>query len=607
MASLLLSLSGICLSFGGQPLLENAALTVSARRRIALVGRNGSGKSTLLKIAAGLVEPDAGDVFVDPAARVGYLDQEPDLSGYDTLGAYVAAGAPAFGDPSAGRRYMDALSLSPEAAPAALSGGEARRAALARLLVGEFDVLLLDEPTNHLDLDAIAWLEGQIGASAQAVVVVSHDRAFLEATTNETVWIDRGAVRVSGKGFAHFEEWRDALLEQEQAASHKLDRKIAAEEDWVRYGVTARRKRNVRRMGALEDLRRTRREARKATGSVTFSVNVAASAGKRVIVAEGLSKRWGERTVVDNFSIEIARGDRVAFVGPNGAGKTTLLRLLTGDLEPDAGTVALGTNSHVLTLDQRRAGLNDAMRVADAITDGRGDYVTIGGTKKHAATYLQEFLFAPEQWRSPVGALSGGERGRLALAAALAKPSNLLVLDEPTNDLDLETLELLEERLSDYPGTILLVSHDRRFLDRLATSVVAPAPDGPPGRWLDYVGGYEDMIAQGGRPPGRGPSPAKPKKAGARPAAATRTAQSKASGKLSYKDQYALERLPGAIDALDGAIAAAKAALSDPTLFAKDAARFAALAADLEAKEAERAALEEQWLELEIKREALEG
>ena len=606
MAAALLSLDGIELTFGGGPLLAGASIFVSPRARIALVGRNGSGKSTLLKIAAGIIAADAGERFVDPKASVAYLPQEPDFGAHRTTFDYVADGLPPTADEHAAVRALEEFGLAPDAATDRLSGGEARRAALARIFAAEPDVILLDEPTNHLDLPAIEALEARIKSSRAAMVIISHDRRFLENTTNETVWIDRGIARHLARGFGAFEEWRDKVLEEEETERHKLDRKIAMEEDWVRYGVTARRKRNVRRMAELASLRQKRRDDRKSAGTVNFSVNAADKSGKRVIVAEGLSKSFGKRTIVNDFSIEIARGDRVGFVGPNGAGKTTLLKLLLGELTPDAGKVTLGASLQVVTLDQRRDSLKPDDRLADAITDGRGDWVQLGETKKHVASYLKDFLFVQEQWRAPVSSLSGGERGRLALAAALAKPSNLLVLDEPTNDLDLETLDLLEEMLADYHGTLLLVSHDRSFLDRIATSIVAPC-DEKAGAWREYVGGYSDMLVQRGAAPEKN-APRQPKPAQTEGNSREAPAPPKsAKSKLSYKEKYALETLPARMEKLQEEIAALKSALADPKLFERDAATFNKKAAALEKAEADLATCEEEWLELEMKREALEG
>lgn len=602
MAAPLLQLTNIRLTFGGTPLFEGVDLSVALGERIALVGRNGSGKSTLLKIAAGVSEQDRGKRFADPGARIAYLPQAPSFEGFETVGAYAGADLGPDGDAYVVDRLLTDLSLSPHTPTASLSGGEARRAALVRALAPAPDILLFDEPTNHLDLPAIEWLEAYLSATRAGIVLISHDRRFLQALTNRTVWLDRGRSRHLDRGFKDFEEWRDKALEEEEAAAHKLDRKIVAEEHWVRYGVTARRKRNMRRMGLLDDMRRARKEARRAPGSVKFSVAEGSASGKRVIVAEKLSKSFGARTIIRDFSVEIARGDRVALVGPNGAGKTTLLKLLIGALAPDAGEVRLGAGLQVLSLDQRRESLKDDMRVADAVTDGRGDWVEINGAKRHAASYLKDFLFTPEQFQAPVRSLSGGERGRLALAAALAKPSNLLVLDEPTNDLDLETLDLLEETLADYPGTILLVSHDRSFIDRIATQTISPDRDG---RWSELVGGYEDMIRQRGGE--TVPSSPPPSSETARVSQATRPANvGKAGNKLSYKERFTLERLPQEIAALESRIAALKMELDDPALYARNAERFQRTAASLAEAQTALAAAEEQWLSLEMKREAAE-
>jgi len=604
MAPPLLTLEDIRLSFGGDPLFSGASLAIEPRARLALVGRNGSGKSTLLKIAAGQVEPDEGERFIDPAVSVAYLPQEPDFSAFLTVAEYVDAGLPPAGAPLELSRLYDEFGIDPAKTCAALSGGEARRAALVRLFAVDPDIMLLDEPTNHLDLPAIEALEERLNNVRAAIVLISHDRRFLEKISRRTVWIDRGQTRILNSGFRDFETWRDKTLEEEETAAHKLDRKIVAEEHWVRYGVTARRKRNVRRMHELSELRQQRRDRKIPAGSVSFSVNKADASGKRVIVAEKISKSYGARAIIKDFSIEIARGDRIGIVGPNGAGKTTLLKILTGALEPDTGVVTLGAGVQMISLDQRRETLKPDERVADAISDGRGDWVTIGDERRHIASYLKDFLFKPEQWRTPVSALSGGERGRLALAAALAKPSNLIVLDEPTNDLDLETLDLLEELVADYPGTLLIVSHDRSFLDRTVTSIVTTDPKGREGVWLDYAGGYDDMVAQRGCAPGAEAKAAEktsPSLA-AKPTAAAPAAKSK----LSFKEKFALENLPARMEALTEEIAALKSSLADQSLFARDPKTFNDKARRLETAQAELAASEEEWLALEMKREEIE-
>jgi len=600
MAPPLLLLQDIRLTFGGRPLIENASLAVSAGERLCLVGRNGSGKSTLLKIAEGLVEPDSGKRFLQPGTTVRYLPQEPDLSAFATTRAYVEDGLGPGDDPHRATMLLEALGLTGEETPDRLSGGETRRAALAKALAPEPDVLLLDEPTNHLDLPAIEWLEETLRTMRSALVLISHDRRFLERLSRATVWLDRGQTRRLDKGFAEFETWRDAILHEEEKERERLDRKISQELDWVRYGVTARRKRNMGRLRKLEGLRTEKREQRRQVGEVKFGASVGDVSGKSVVEAIGISKAFGEREIVRDFSTRIQRGDRVALVGANGAGKTTLLSLLTGVLAPDSGRIKLGTNIEMVTLDQRRDSLDPMMTLSDALTDGRGDTVIVNGEARHVIGYMRDFLFQPEQARAPISALSGGERGRLMLARALAKPSNLLVLDEPTNDLDLETLDLLEELLDDYTGTILLVSHDRDFLDRVATSVIVSEGDG---RWTDYAGGYSDMLAQrGATAPARAVTKADRKdepKAAAAPRAP-------AKAKLSFKQKHALETLPARIEKLDAEIAKLAATLAEPDLYTRDRKRFAA-SARLAAAQAEHGAAEEEWLELEMLRESIEG
>ncbi len=602
-----LLLQDIRLSFGGTPLLTDAALSVGVGERLALVGRNGSGKSSLLKIAAGLIEADSGSRFVQPGATVRYLPQEPDLAGFATTAAYVEAGLGPGDDRYRARYLLEHLGLTGEEDPQRLSGGEVRRAALARVLAPDPDILLLDEPTNHIDLPTIAWLEGELAAARAAVVLISHDRRLLTALSRATVWLDRGVTRRLERGFAAFEAWRDEILQNEEMAAHKLSRQIAREEDWLRYGVTARRKRNQRRLADLERLRERRRSRIRAPGRATLTASEGETSGQSVIVAEAISKAYGGEPVVRGFSTRILRGDRIGIIGRNGAGKTTLLNLLTGALAPDEGRVVLGTAIQMAVLDQRRQALDPATSLADTLTGGRGDTVFVGGAARHVFGYMKDFLFTPEQARTPVGALSGGERGRLMLARALAQPSNLLILDEPTNDLDLETLDLLEEMLADYAGTLLVVSHDRDFLDRVAASVIV-AEGG--GRWQEYAGGYTDMLTQRGRgveaqalteaPPTAGRvAPATPPPAAAPPPVTARI-------RLSFQEQHALKTLPARIAALEARVVMLRATLADPTLYSRDRSGFERQSAALAAAEAELATAEDEWLALEIKRETAE-
>ena len=610
MAPPLLALKNIQLTFGGTPLFEGCDLQVAPGDRIGLVGRNGSGKSTLLKIAAGLVQPDDGEIFSQPGARVAYLRQEPDLSAYATVLDYTEDAFPEGEDPYKARLMLNELGLSGDEKPGQISGGQERRAALAAALAPGPDVLLLDEPTNHLDLPAIEWLEKELGRIRAALVLISHDRAFLRNLTTKTVWIDRGTSRELGQGFGAFEEWRDTVFEQEQLERHKLNRKIARELEWMHDGgVTARRKRNMRRVSELANLRKQRSEARAVQGTVKMEVTSAGITGKLVVEAKEITKAYDGRTLIDGFSTRIARGDRVALAGPNGSGKTTMLKMLIGDLEPDSGTIRHGANLEIVTLEQTRQSLDPNTTVADTLTGGGGDSVTVNGASRHVASYLKDFLFAPEQMRSQVSALSGGERARLMLARALAKPSNVLVLDEPTNDLDLETLDLLQELVADYPGTVLLVSHDRDFLDRTATSLITQDRQG---HWQEYAGGYSDMLAQRGTVLGGEGSRsqnAENNKAKTSPAASEGPANRPANqkGKLSFKDKHELETLPKTIDKLNKKIAELGRRLADPALYARDPAQFQASSKKIGELEAEKATAEERWLELEMMRETLEG
>jgi ATP-binding cassette subfamily F protein uup len=602
MAPPLLQLKDIALTFGGTPLLTGAELSVSTGERVSLVGRNGSGKSTLLKIAAGSVEPDRGSVFVQPGTLVSYLPQELDFSGFASTLAYVEAGLRPTDDSHAARAMLEQLGLTGQEDPAHLSGGETRRASLARVLAPSPDILLLDEPTNHLDLTTIEWLERDLDARRAALVIISHDRRFLSTLSRSTIWLDRGTTRRIERGFGHFEGWRDMLLAEEEREQHKLDRKIVAEEHWMRYGVTGRRKRNMRRVGQLQALRDARRTYRGAAGDATITAGAAAPSGVLVIEAKGIGKSYGGRDIVRDFSIRIQRGDRIGIVGPNGSGKTTLINMLTGALPPDAGSVKLGSTLAVATLNQHRDSLDPQVTVAEALTGGSGDTVMVNGTPKHVIGYMKDFLFSSEQARTPLGKLSGGERGRLMLAQVLTKPSNLLVLDEPTNDLDMETLDVLEDMLGDYPGTVLLISHDRDFLDRLVSGVIVPEGSG---RWTEYAGGYSDMLAQRGADLAREQRKPEPPKAVR--AAAPAVAPPPAKQRMTFKDKHALETLPKTIAGLLAKADELQAKLADPQFYRRDRAGFEKVTTDLGETQRKLAAAEERWLQLEILREEIAG
>jgi ABC transport system ATP-binding/permease protein len=588
-----LHLRDINLTLGVKPLLAGAELAVSPGERIALVGRNGSGKSTLLRIAAGEIAPDSGERFVQPGLAIAYLEQAPDFSGYASALDFAAADLDET-ETYRARALLDEAGLDPAADPRHFSGGEARRAAIAKALAGEPELLLLDEPTNHLDIVAIEWLEQRLLESRAAFVLISHDRRLLSNLTTSTVWLDRGLTRRLDRGFSAFEAWRDQTLEAEELERHKLGRKIAAEEHWMRYGVTARRKRNVRRVGELADLRAELKTARTAPANVTMTAQDSKPSGALAVELTKATKALGERTLVKSLSFRLLRGDRLGIVGPNGIGKTTLLKMLTDKLAPDSGEVAFGARLAAVTLDQFRAELPETTTVVDALTGGGSDTLEIGSERKHVIGYMRDFLFEPAQARQPIARLSGGERGRLMLARAFAAPSNLLALDEPTNDLDIETLDVLQEMLATYAGTILVVSHDRDFLDRVATEILFAEGDGT---WTAYAGGYSDMVRQRGE----GVAATAPKAAEAAMPKSERTATPKR--KLSFKDQRALGALPGRIEGLVDKLAGLEAKLAAPAP-AHDVQKWSA---EYAAAKAEMEAAEEEWLRLEMLREEMEA
>jgi ATP-binding cassette subfamily F protein uup len=531
-----------------------------------------------------------------------YLPQEPDLGSAATTLAYVEAGLGPGDDRHQARYLLEQLGLDGSEDPARLSGGEARRAALACVLAPTPDLLLLDEPTNHLDLTTIEWLERELLVRRAALVTISHDRRFLANLSQSTIWLDRGKTRRIERGFASFEAWRDEVLAEEEREQHKLGREIVAEEHWLRYGVTGRRKRNVRRLGNLQALREARRTYRATAGKATLAAAAADRSSTLVVEADRIGKSYEGRPIVSDFSTRIHRGDRIGIIGPNGSGKTTLINLLTGTLAPDAGSVRLGANLAVTRLDQHRESLDPNATVAEAISHGRGDTIVVGKQSKHVIGYMKDFLFAPEQARTPLSVLSGGERGRLMLARALARPSNVLVLDEPTNDLDLETLDVLEEMLGDYDGTIILISHDRDFLDRVVGAVIAPEGGG---RWTEYAGGYTDMLAQRGedltREAMKQPTTTEVQEA--------REEQPRKAGKrrLSFHEKHALETLPQTILALTAKVRRLHGRLDDPGLYVRDRKSFEETSAALAATQTELTAAEAKWLELEILREEIEG
>ncbi len=578
-------------------LFDGVDLGLEPGVRACLVGRNGAGKSTLLRILAGQIEPDGGDRFLRPGTRVVLLAQEPAIAG-ENLRAFVMAGGVEAHEAEAALQTFD---LDAERATTGLSGGEARRAALARALAERPDVLLLDEPTNHLDIFAIEILEAELRASRVALLTVSHDRAFLERTTQRCFWLEDRRIWRLDKGFSAFQPWADKIAADQAETLRRLNKAIERETYWFYRSITAQRTRNEGRARELSAMRQKRAELlRDQARPLAIGAAEGAASGQRVVEARGIAKGFGERSLIKSFSTRIQRRDRVAIVGPNGAGKTTLVKLLLGELEPDAGSVKLGSNLQIAYVDQARADLKADVTLWDALAPAGGDQVMVQGRPRHIAAYARDFMFQDSQLRQPVSTLSGGERNRLLLARALAQPANLLVLDEPTNDLDMDTLDLLEDVLSDYDGTLILVSHDRDFIDRLATSTIAL--DGQ-GRVVETPGGWSDFVRQN---PGffdRGETP--PAKAVA--AAPAPAAAPKRAAKLTYKDQRRLEALEALTPKLAEDIKAGEKRLEDPTLYARDPAGFDRLMKSLDALRAELSAAEAEWLDLEEKREALAG
>ena len=599
----LLQLTDISLTFGGEPVFHDLSLVIQPGDRVALVGRNGSGKSTLMKVMAGLVEPDRGARIVTPGVSVGYMEQDPDMAGYVTLGDYAASGL----DESEHYRVEmagEGLKFDPARPVATASGGERRRAALARLMAEAPDLMLLDEPTNHLDIEAIAWLESELRDTRKGFVLISHDRTFLRELSRATLWIDRGMTRRQEKGFEHFEVWRDKVWEDEDMQRHKLDRKIKAEARWAVEGISARRKRNQGRVRALADLRAERSSQIRRQGTAAMALEAGVSSGRKVIEATGLSKTYGENLILRDFDIRILRGDRVAFVGPNGVGKTTLLRMLLKEIAPDSGTVIHGTNLMPAVFDQARAQLDPEMTLWESLTgdiemrvSGQADQVLVRGQPRHVVGYLKDFLFDERQARAPVKSLSGGEKARLLLARLMARESNLLVLDEPTNDLDIETLDLLQELLDDYDGTVLLVSHDRDFLDRVATITIAMEGDG---RATAYAGGWSDYRAQRGA----ATSDEIEKNNNKLNRKSTNLKSNRQSSqRLSFTEKHRLEQLPALIERLQAEIAKLEELLADPALFTRDPARFNKATEALTTRQTALDETEEEWLTLAEKAE----
>ncbi|WP_191284732.1 ABC-F family ATP-binding cassette domain-containing protein [Aliiroseovarius zhejiangensis] len=603
----LLQMSDISLTFGGDPVFDGLDLVVQPGDRVALVGRNGSGKSTLMKVMAGLVEPDQGTRVLSPGVSVGYMEQHPDLSQFSTLGEFAVSGLEP-GQDYLVERVAEGLKLRLDAPVTTASGGERRRAALAKLLAEAPDLMLLDEPTNHLDIQAIEWLEDELSQTRAGFILISHDRAFLRALTRATLWVDRGQVRRQEKGFEHFEAWRDKVWDEEDQSRHKLNRKIKSEARWAVEGISARRKRNQGRLRALQDLKAERAAQIKRQGAAEMALEAGPKSGRKVIEARGISKSYGDRVILRDFDLRVMRGETIAFVGPNGAGKTTLLNMLVGQETPDTGSVQHGTGLEIAVFDQNRTGLVEDDSLWENLTgdpdmrvSGKADQVMVRGNPKHVVGYLKEFLFSDAQARAPVRSLSGGEKARLILAKIMARQSNLLVMDEPTNDLDVETLDLLQELITAYDGTVLVVSHDRDFLDRVAERTIAMEGDG---RATIYPGGWSDYQAQRDARVG---APEK-KKEKSKPKAENlkQDMRSQPDG-LSFTEQHRLDALPAEMDRLSAEIAKLEEFLMDPELFTREPVKFKKASEGLAERQKALAAAEEEWLTLEEKAEAARG
>ncbi len=600
----ILQLTDVSLTFGGEPIFDALSLVVQPADRIALVGRNGSGKSTLLKVMAGLVEPDRGARVAGPGVSVGYMEQHPDMSGFATLGDYASSGLEP-GEQYRVERASEGLKFDPARAVQTASGGERRRAALAKLMAEAPELMLLDEPTNHLDIEATLWLEEELKATRAAFVLISHDRAFLTALTRATLWIDRGKVRRQEKGFSDFEAWRDKLWDEEDMARHKLDRKIKEEGRWAVEGISARRKRNMGRVRALQDLRADRASQIRRQGTAGMALEAGPKSGRKVIEARGITKHYGDKLILNSFDLTVMRGDRVAFVGPNGVGKTTLLKILMGEIAADEGSVKHGTNLVPAVFDQARAQLDPDATLWDSLTagpgmqvSGRSDQIMVRGMPRHVVGYLKEFLFDERQVRAPVRSLSGGEKARLLLARLMARESNLLVLDEPTNDLDVETLDLLQELLDGYDGTVLLVSHDRDFLDRVASITIAMEGDG---RAVTYAGGWSDYRAQRAE---TARADAEEKQEKTIPSKNNIKSSSTQKPSLSFTQKHRLEELPKVLERLEAEIGKLEEFLAQPDLFNKEPMKFKKATEALVERQAALAAAEEEWLMLAEKAEA---
>lgn len=595
------ALKGAALAFGTNQLFEDVELYINRGDKISLVGRNGSGKSTLLKIIAGIIEADKGEIFAQPGIKIAYMPQEPSFEGYKNLREVVLSGLPAHSEALEYKAdiLINQLAILENQSPEQASGGEKRKAALAKVLIGDPDILLLDEPTNHLDLPTIEILESVIAKFSGAVILISHDRMFLNNTSQTTFWLDRGEMHRNNKGFKFFEEWQEQVIDQEIIEQKHLSKKIEEETEWLHKGVTARRKRNMGRLRRLQQLRVESKEQIKQTGNISLNLEQGSFQSKLVIEAKHIAKAFGERVIVKDFSTRVIKGNKIGIVGPNGAGKTTLIKMLTKRLEPDSGTVRIGKNLEEAYFDQNRISLDPKKTLWQTLCD-KGDHIWVHGEYRHVVAYLKDFLFRPDQALCPVSALSGGEKNRLMLAVALAQPSNFLVLDEPTNDLDMDTLDLLQEVLDDYAGTILIVSHDRDFLDRIVTSIIYMKGDGSVS---EHAGSYSDLLEKNKETAVNAAITAKKNDKKEEKVISVSSARNE---RLSYNQQRLLEVLPQETAKLEEDIVLIEQELANPNLYGENSARFTTLSQELEKKQKALEQKENQWLELQMLKESLE-
>ncbi|AMC13352.1 ABC-F family ATP-binding cassette domain-containing protein [Liberibacter crescens] len=602
----LIKLDNINITIGGVPLLRDACLQVKSGERICLIGRNGSGKSTLLKIAVGVLETYSGEVFRHPSATIGYLEQNPDFSNFSTVDDYLNISSIHHNSDLHRITFLlDFFCLTGKEILTNLSVGQMRRVCLIKILSVHQDILILDEPTNHLDIYTIQWLEEELIRIGSALIFISHDRRFLEKVSTKTIWLHNSNLYSLDENFSYFEEWRNKIIEEKKIRTHNLKKKIESEKNWLRYGVTARRKRNVRRVKELNEMQQQLRNNKSSERKLQSDFQNTTTSGKLAIEVNDIIKTYGSYPVINNFSLRIYFGDRIGFVGQNGIGKTTLLQLITGQIPPDSGSVRLGLNVKIAIIDQKREILDQDTTVFSYLTGGLKDTLMINEQPRHVMGYLQDFLFQPDQAHTPIRNLSGGERMRLILARMMAQPYNVLIMDEPTNDLDMETMDFLQEIINQFTGTVLIASHDRDFLDQTVKSIITPAhPENLNGHWIKYAGGYSDMLIQKQKKT-QLCQESLSKKLNKIPSTTQESKPSQKQTKLAYHQKFLLEKLPEDIEHIKQKILIYEKKLSNSSLFSEQQSKFNHFVAELELLYKDLEDKQEQWLELQILHEEL--